>query len=155
MSSSDADDRLLDELRSVIGQADPVPAEVTEFAQAALGWRRLEAELAELLADSALDTRAPALARSGDAGRWLTFRADDVSIEVEIRTEEQAHTLLGQLTPPSAQERVELQDGDGSVVATAEADVLGRFRLEFGGSGRFRLRVARAVAPVETSWFSV
>src|SRR5439155_25447419 len=35
-------DELLDELRSVLARADAAPAEVTEFAKAALGWRRLD-----------------------------------------------------------------------------------------------------------------
>ena len=144
------DDELFDELRSVLRRTDPVPAEVTDFAKAALGLRRLDAELAELLADSALDSEAPALARGGGA-RSLTFRTDDLTIDVEI----QDGHLLGQLAPPAAAS-VELQGEDGTVAGTADADGLGRFRLALGGEGRFRLRVVRpAGTPVETSWFSL
>jgi hypothetical protein len=145
-------DELFEELRSVLRRTDPVPAEVTDFAKAALGWRRLDAELAELLEDSVLD-EAAALTRGG-GGRSLTFRSDDLTIDVEI----QDGHLLGQLAPPPAAATVELQGEDGTVVASADTDGLGRFRLELGGEGRFRLRVARrdpAAGPVETSWFSL
>jgi hypothetical protein len=146
---------LLDELRSLVDRVDPVPPDVTEFAQAALGWRRLDADLAELLADSALETDAVALARGGE-GRWLTFRADDLTIDVEIQIDGDSRTLLGQLAPPPAAATVEAQSTDGTVVASAESDELGRFRLSLAVEGHVRLRVLReGAAPVETSWFSV
>ena len=147
------DDELVEELRSVLRRTDPVPAEVTDFAKAALGWRRLDAELAELLEDSALESESPALTRGG-GGRSLTFRSEDLTIDVEI---EDGH-LLGQLAPPPAAATVELQSEDGAVAATVDSDRLGRFRLELVGEGRFRFRVVRrepAGAPVETSWFSL
>ena len=154
MSTPVPDDELLDDLRDIFRRTDPVPPEVTEFAQAALGWRRLDADLAELLADSALETNA-ALARCGD-GRWLTFRADDLTIDVEIQTDGDARTLLGQLAPPPLAATVEVQSTDGKVVGSAESDELGRFRLSLAAGGHLRLRVLReGVSPVETSWFSV
>src|SRR5207247_10887645 len=71
----DADhEKLLDELRSLVNRVDPVPEEVTKFADAALGWRRVDAELAELLSDTALESQAAAAAvRSGPRVRSLTF----------------------------------------------------------------------------------
>ena len=154
MSTPDPNDELLDDLRNIFRRTDPVPPEVTEFAQTALGWRRLDADLAELLADSALETNA-ALARGGE-GRWLTFRADDLTIDVEIQTDGEARTLLGQLAPPPPAATVEVQSTDGNVVASAESDELGRFRLSLAAGGHLRLRVLReGAAPVETSWFTV
>jgi hypothetical protein len=151
----DPNDDLLAELRSVIGRVDPVPPEVTEFAQAALGWRRLDADLAELLADSALEADSMALARGGE-GRWLTFRTDDLTIDVEIQADGNARTLLGQLAPPPATATIEVQSTGGAVVASAEGDPLGRFRLTLESEGHVRLLVLReGAAPVETSWFSV
>jgi hypothetical protein len=146
------DDELVEELRSVLRRTDPVPAEVTDFAKAALGWRRLEAELAELLEDSALDETTP-LARGGGS-RSLTFRSEGLTIDVEILD---GH-LLGQVAPPPEEASVELQAEDGTVAESVDTDGLGRFRLALGGEGRFRLRVLRrdpAGAPVETSWFSL
>jgi hypothetical protein len=159
MSEHDSHDELLDELRSVVSRVDPVPAEVTEFAKAALGWRRLDADLAELLADSALETESASLTRSGgSAARRLTFRAADLAIDVEVQTDGATRTVLGQLAPPPAGATVEVQAADGSVVATAETDSLGRFRLTLEAGGRVRLRVLRndpPAGPVETSWLSL
>ena len=63
----DSHEDLLAELRLLANDVDPVPPEVTAFADAALGWRRIDAELAELLSDSLLESRAAALTRSGVA----------------------------------------------------------------------------------------
>jgi hypothetical protein len=146
------DEELLNRLRTVLGRVDPVPPEVSEFAWASLGWRRLEVELAELLADSTLDAEAAALARGGgDGARWLTFRAPDLTVDVEVRRDGATFTLLGQLAPAAAAE-IEVQAADGSVAATASSDELGRFRLVLA-SGRVRLRITRqSGTPVETSW---
>ena len=146
---SDPHEEMENELRSFFRRNDPVPGEVTEFAQAALGWRRLDADLAELLADSALQTDM-ALAR-GEGSRALSFRAPELTVDIEIAD----GTLLGQLAP-AAELTVELQDGDGNVVATASSDALGRFRFAYAGEGRHRLRIVRTdAAPVETSWFTI
>jgi hypothetical protein len=149
--NADPNDELFEELRSVLHRTDPVPAEVTDFAKTALGWRRLDAELAELLEDSALESEAPALARGAAGVRSLTFRSDELTIDVEV----QPGMLLGQLAPAAAA-TIELQVENGSVAATAESDALGRFRLPVQGDGRFRLRVLRpGASAVETSWFSI
>jgi len=154
-----SDDRDLQEsLRTVIDRVDPVPLTVTEFAKAALGWRRLDVELAELLSDSALDSDLAALTRSdGDGARWLTFRTDELTIEVEVRSEGATRLLLGQLTP-SVAARVEVQSGDGGLLAETDADRHGRFRLTLETTGRIRLRVLRDgpdQAVIESSWLSL
>jgi hypothetical protein len=46
------DDRLLGACRSIAAKADPAPPEVVAGALAALSWRTVDAELAELLAVS-------------------------------------------------------------------------------------------------------
>jgi type II secretory pathway component PulM len=157
--NNDADDeaRLVDELRALTERVDPVPREVTEFAKAALGWRRLDAELAELLSDSALESEL-ATTRSEDPGRWVRFRASDLSIELEVQASGEGHTLLGQLEPAPVSATVEAQDAEGATAGSAEADELGRFRLALPSGGRVRLRVLRrdpSGPEVETSWFSL
>jgi hypothetical protein len=149
------DDELIEELRGLFRRTDPIPPEATEFSRAALGWRRLDADLAELLADSALASGA-ALTRAGEpAERSLTFGGSELTIEVTVASEGSVHTLLGQLAP-AEQAGVEVQAEDGSLAASTESDALGRFRATFEGGGRFRVRVRRAEAvEVETSWFSV
>ena len=152
------DDRLLEELRRIATDVDAVPGDITAFAKAALGWRRIDAELAELLADSALERESLALTRSAARARLLTFRASSLEIDLEIRVTASGVLLLAQLDPPTNAE-VEVQRDDGSVAATTHADELGRFRIELPLPGRIRLRIrqphAAAARVVETSWLAV
>ncbi len=76
------DEAVIEQLRTALS-ADAVPASVTDFAKAALTWRRVDAELAELLSDSAVDTE-PALARGGAVVRSVSFSAGETIIELEV-----------------------------------------------------------------------
>ena len=145
---------MLAELRRLAGIVDPVPDEVTAYAKTALGWRRIDAELAELLVDSRLE--ALATRSVSESARSLTFRASDLDVDVELQSEEDGVSLLGQLAPAGSA-TIEAQRDDGSTVATADADELGRFRLMLEPGARVRLVVRREppAAPVETSWIDV
>jgi len=150
------DKPLVEELRGLGRAVDPVPDEVASFAKAALGWRRVDAELAELLEDSALE-EAVALTRGSLARtRSVTFEASDLELDVDIQLGDRGVVLLGQLAP-SAPATVEAQRDDGSIAASAETDSLGRFRLELSEGGRVRLLVRRGqpAPPVETSWLTI
>jgi len=156
MSNDEQEDRLLAELRRLTSELDPVPDEVTAYAKAALGWRRIDAELAELLSDSALEQQG-ALTRSGVAqARSMSFRASELELDVEIRDVERGVVVMGQLAPPTPA-RVAVQRDDGSEAASVEADELGRFRFELQEGGRIRLRILRKAPakPIETSWLDV
>ena len=79
---TDGIDRLEERLRRVATEADPVPDAVLENARAAFTLRDLDAELAELVADSAVDDRV--LTRDGaDDVRMLSFAAPGVSVELD------------------------------------------------------------------------
>ena len=65
--ANDPNDPLLADLRRLAGEVDDVPDEVTGYARAALDWRRIDAELAELLSDSRLDP-VSAATRSVEGG---------------------------------------------------------------------------------------
>jgi hypothetical protein len=154
----DPDERLIAGLRDFFAEVDPVPPLVSETAKASLGWRRLDADLAELLSDSALEEEPFALARGGDApARAVTFSSSALTIDVEVHVDDQARTLLGQLSPPAAAS-IEVQTTAESVVS-GEADELGRFRVRLPSGGPIRLRVLAgdgdATSPVETSWITV
>ena len=154
---TERDERILDELRQLAREVDPVPDEVTGFAKAAFGWRRIDAELAELLSDSALESEELAGTRGSVArARVVTFKASDLELDVEIQQADAGIVLLGQLAP-GAPAAIEVQRGDGSTAATLEADRLGRFRVELSEGGRIRLLVRRdpPAPPVETSWIDV
>ena len=152
MNDHPTEDPLLGELRRLANRVDPVPDEVTAYARAALGWRRIDAELAELLVDSRL---AAGAARGGDGPRSLTFKASELEVAVELEEQDGAVRVLGQLAPAGSA-AVEVQRDDGSIVANVDADDLGRFRLELAAGLRVRLRVTRDSAQVvETSWIDV
>lgn len=156
MADHERDEEILADLRRLAAEVDPVPWEVTSYARAALGWRRLEADLAELHSDSVLRP-TPAFARSGEArARSVTFRADGLDIDLSIQDDDGRLVLLGQLSPPGPA-RIEVQRDDSSVAAAADADTLGRFRVELDDGGRVRLRIVRdaQIRPVETSWIGI
>jgi hypothetical protein len=155
MTGSEPSEELIEQLRRLAGEVDPVPNKVTLYAKAALGWRRIDAELAELLTDSALDSETLAPTRSGQKSRVISFRSTDLEINVEVRPTDTGLLLLGQLAPPS-KATIEVQKDDGSEAAAVDADDLGRFRAELARNGRIRLRVIRDAHPnVETSWISL
>lgn len=151
------DDRLLGELRRLVNRVDPVPDEVTAYAKAALGWRRIDAELAELLSDSVLEPDSLAITRGdGSLARRLTFRSGDLEIDLEIQETDSGIVLMGQLAPPGRAE-IDVQREDRSASVKAEADALGRFRAELAAGGRIRLQIRREppAPPIETSWIEI
>ena len=155
----DPHEPLVSELRTLFARIDPVPPVVTKAAKAALGWGRLDADLAELLADSALDEQAVAGARGvGAPARSVSFSAGELTIEIEIHADGAERMLLGQLTPRSGV-TIEIQTADAAAVAVAESDALGRFRVKLRDGGPIRLRVRTqgpdSPALVETSWITI
>jgi hypothetical protein len=154
----DQDELMMAELRAFLAEVDPVPPLVTETAKASLGWRRLDADLAELLSDSALVEEPLALTRGSEApARAVTFTAAGLTIDIEVHADEGGRILLGQLSPPLAG-TIEIQRTDEPPVST-DADRLGRFRIRLAKGGPIRLRVldadSAARPPVETSWITV
>jgi hypothetical protein len=155
---SDEDDPLLGELRGLFAHDDPVPPLVTETAKASLGWRRLDADLAELLSDS-LDTESHALVRGGGASlRSVSFAAGALTVDVEIRAEGAEQILLGQLSPIT-ETTVEVRAASDPQPTRVRSDQLGRFRATVPAGSSIRLRVAIGDPDrpewIETSWISV
>ncbi|HEX5195251.1 MAG TPA: hypothetical protein VFW09_20845 [Solirubrobacteraceae bacterium] len=147
------DKALIEQLRNTL-QADAVPQAVTDAAKAALGWRRLDAELAELLSDSALDAE-PSLARGAALVRSVSFSAGKTIVELEVHHDRDRRTLLGQLSP-AATWTVEVQLADGTAVEPVRADLLGRFRIGLERGGTIRLRLtATDGAVIETAWIPI
>ena len=156
---ADPDELLMAELRGFFADVDPVPPLVSEITKASLGWRRLDAELAELLSDSALEEQAFALTRGGTEApaRAVTFSSGGLTIDIEVHADDEDRMLLGQLSPP-APATIEIQRMAEAPLST-EADRLGRFRVRLPSGGGIRLRIVgaggSASAPVETSWITV
>ncbi|MGY1843782.1 hypothetical protein [Modestobacter sp. SYSU DS0875] len=134
-----ADERLLHDLARVARDRDPVPADLLEFARQALTWRTVDAELAELTADSR--EVAVAVRGTSDDVRLLTFSAGDLRLDVEVLTEGATRRLVGELSPGQPA-RVVLEHAGGTL--TEETDELGRFLLEGVPVGLVRLRCVPA-----------
>lgn len=154
------DDQLIEDLRDLFAKDDPVPPLVLETAKASLGWRRFDAELAELLSDSALDEQGElALARGTAQIRSVSFSAGRLTIDLEVQGDGPERRLLGQLGPPAGA-TIELQLTDATSEPLPIAiDELGRFRARLPDATRFRLRVGvpdpaaeGGIGYTETSW---
>jgi hypothetical protein len=154
----DPDEEIAAELRTLFEYIDAVPPVVAHAADAALTWRRIDAELAELLADSADEAELLAGARGPDApSRAVTMGSGELSIDIQILAEGPTRTLLGQLSP-AASATIEIQTVDGESVST-ESDTSGRFRVQLPPGTPIRIRSrdkqGTSARPVETSWITV
>src|SRR6266566_4490244 len=99
MDGDDDDVALENELRTIAGRADPVPASALRIAKEALVWRTIDAELAELVYDSAIDREASTLVRGVDRPRLLTFRAGMFTVDLEVTRTGTECEIFGQLVP--------------------------------------------------------
>lgn len=142
-------DQLLSHVGRMLDRLDGENENSRELAYAALGWRDLDAELAELVFDSAID-EAPALVRSSDdLVRLLTFRTTDVAIDIELSGDQ----LIGQVVPPTAT-AIELLRPSGDVLASTESDDLGVFTIDRmpDGPASLVIRALDGSWSVRTAW---
>ncbi|MFF9087688.1 hypothetical protein ACF1BE_14930 [Streptomyces sp. NPDC014991] len=139
-----ADLLLEEELRQAAAVLDPVPAELLQSALDAYTLHDLDARLAELTFDSLVD----ALPVRGvmDAPRMLTFRAGEVTVDVEVT----ADGLIGQVLPPQPA-RIEVL-GDPRAPRPVTADTLGRFASDTPPAGPFALRLRTGAEVIVTEW---
>jgi len=147
------DDELMAELAAALEEETAVSDRHRDAARAAFTWRTVDAELAELLHDSALD--AGAAVRSGAEGpRMLSFRRAAVTLEVEVDGE----SVLGEVIDEHAEESgpavVTLQRPDAED-RTTEADASGFFRFDAVEPGSVRFVVARAGWSLTTPWATI
>jgi hypothetical protein len=147
------DEQLLAALGEALRAAEAVPARVVALGEEAYDWRTIDAELATLAYDSAVDPAPdePALVRADVAPvRALRFQAPAAAIVLEVTDD----ALVGQLLPPTAAE-VSLTSSAGASV-DVEADDLGYFAFRPVPRGSFRLRCRVRTGPeLLTSWFQL
>jgi hypothetical protein len=148
------DDELLAQLRRIAAEADPVPELVIRAARSAFGLRDLDARLAELVRDSAVDVPATAV-RGGDR-RMLSFEAGDVAVECEITERDLRRDILGQLVGGLAagiDAEVAGTEVTSTQRVTVPVDERGRFSVRDLPAGPVRLRCRLADGTtVVTSW---
>jgi hypothetical protein len=150
------DEAVFAELRGLVARADPVPERLHDAARAAFTWRTIDAELAELMLDSAeVDAAALALRSATTGPRRLSFESPRAAIEAEVTaTGPRERRLVGQIIPPVAA-TVTLEQG--GVRLSVRADELGRFAFDRLGAGPARLRAALPDGGMEvaTPWMSL
>lgn len=147
--TDDADDKLLAEIRALGARIDPVPPEALATARSAIAWRTMDAELAELTADTSVDDTMAGV-RGTAALTLLTFESRDLTVELEVLESGGRRRLLGQLVPPTAG-TVEVRHAAGTV--HVEADEVGRFSADDIAPGAVSLRCQAEARVVETDWF--
>lgn len=140
------DEQLLAELGAIARQVDPPPAMLYEMGHQVYQLYRVDDELAELVADSWLDS--PAVRAVASDIRLLSFEGPGASIEIEIAREGATLSILGQLTrsvfePVRGRAFLEFRsgqtvstgiDGDGRFEFTTLPTPLARFRIETPGA---------------------
>lgn len=140
------DDELMERLRRIAAVVDPVPERVLDDGRAALLTRGLDAELAELLLDSAAESAQ--VRGDGDEMRLLSFYVHDVSVEVQVEYEDGGVSVRGLVD--GATGPLELEFGAGR--RSLSVDEEGAFATRLSrGAARFWLRT-RGGRVVRTSW---
>lgn len=152
--SDERDEELLRELRLMMRRVDPMPASVVLAARSAIMWRTIDAELAELTADSLVEDERLVGVRAHDVPVLLSFEIGGQVLELEVMPAGRARRFVGQLVP-AAPGQVTVRHGESEV--TVDADEVGRFSVDGIAPGPVRLRwQATAGSRVaETDWFLV
>jgi hypothetical protein len=143
-----AGDLLLDRLRLLAAELDDPPDHVDRAARAALSTRRLDHQLAELIADSALVQTT----RAGEPSiRLLTFETATVSLELQVDEVAGRRSVRGHVTGAAGEAVVETAADTQSTAI----DDRGWFAVEDLPAGviRIRLRAADGTG-VSTGWVS-
>src|SRR5712672_1075791 len=120
-----SDETILACLRVVAAIREPVPPCVLHAAREAFAWRLIDAELAELVADSACEL-AYAGTRGGGQPRLVTFEVPGggTSLELEAGSHGVGIHLIGQVVPARSG-TAEVQHQGGCVAVSV--DEVGRF----------------------------
>ena len=145
--STPADDALLALLSKALGAADPVPDHVLAAARGAVAWRTIDQDLADLVFDSSVDLAG---VRDPNASRQLTFRSDDVEIELML-VDSAPRRLVGQLVPAMTT-TVRLEGTETQVEQTT--DRFGRFTFDGVQTGPVRITVPATAQgrTISTDW---
>jgi hypothetical protein len=143
--TSQQEENLVSLLRTGLDVSDPVPADVTDFAKAALSWRNIDAELAELSYDS---SEEPAAVRGVATARILAFESAEWMVDLEY--DAFSGHLMGQIEP-ARHMTVELHVIDK--VLSTESDDEGRFGFDGIDNGpvAFVIRI-EGEQVVKTEW---
>jgi hypothetical protein len=132
----DFDFAILDGIRAIFEQADPMPADLPERIKFSFAMRGLEAEVARLAAEE--DPRLVA-ARGAEQSRTVTFDSTSLTIMIRIDSNRNGTVRIdGWLAPPQRRE-IEMQTPTETL--RASSDEHGRFAFADVPQGTARLIV--------------
>jgi hypothetical protein len=116
------DVRLLDGIREMFQEADPMPVDLPERIRFSLALRDLEIEVARIAAEE--DSRLVAT-RGAEQSRTITFDSDSLTIMIRIDSNTEGTARVdGWLAPPQRRE-IEMKTAADSL--TVHSDEQGRF----------------------------
>ena len=143
------DDQLLEDLRRVLDTVEVPSPDSILLAEAALDWRSLDVELAELVHDSAVDDSELLVRGVVDELRVLSFTTGAVQIDVEYANGQ----LIGQVVPAEVV-LVELHRNGSEPAAAVTTDEFGTFVIGDVTPGPLSLicRAEDGSWSVRTSW---
>jgi hypothetical protein len=132
----DLDFAILEGIRELFMQADPMPADLPERVTFALEMRRLEAEVARIVG---ADEPRLAAVRGEEHSRTVTFDSDSLTVMIRIDQNKDGTVRIdGWLAPPQRRE-IELQTAADP--QRVDSDELGRFAFTRVSHGTARLVV--------------
>jgi hypothetical protein len=136
----DVDFGLLDDIRELFQDADPMPADLPERIRFRLALRDLEVEVARLAAE---DDRPVPAARGAEQSRTITFDSNSLTIMIRIDMNRDGTARVDGWLAPAQRREIELKTVAGAL--TAASDEQGRFAFASVPRGTAQL----VVRPVE------
>ena len=135
----ESDLAILDDIRELFGQADPMPADLTGRITFSLAMRDLEAEVARLAAEE--QPRLVA-ARGAEQSRTITFDSDSLTIMIRIDPNRDGTVRIDGWLAPSQRREIEMQTTADTL--RVSSDEQGRFAFASVPRGTARLAVRAA-----------
>jgi hypothetical protein len=148
------EDEVLELLRGALRGEDGPPDDVVRAAKEAWTWRTIDAELAALTYDSALDEEARAGVRGVATARTLSFGDGHLIIEIELTEADDDHLRLEGQVAPATGAGVAVERVDGRPTVQLRTDDLGRFHADRLDVGVVRLRIDHGERTLVTDWFA-
>jgi hypothetical protein len=148
---SDRERRVLEALDEALEVEEPLPEHLVRQAEASYTWRTFDAELLELLVDSASDELA--VVREQQLQRFMVFGAGERGVHFECSwIPGRGFELAGFVVPAGAYQVRAEQPPDELVV---ETDGSGQFRLAAARAETTRLTIRAQSGPelMVTPWF--
>lgn len=141
-----SDEQLLAAVGLMLDHDDPVPGHMVEAAMAAFTWRTVDAELFDLLFDSAQDGRLATVRAADQPARMLTLASPAYTLEIEVEPG-QTVTVRGMVTPATGCS-IELESASCKLSSDVSPD--GMFEFQLTAAEPFRLTIVDATSGLRT-----